>query len=85
MEAAVVLVALFQGMVIGLVAIDMVQRFNDRKALVSSELSRREAEKSLAELHNSSTQNIKNLADKVGALEMSMQGKNPATPMKKFT
>ena len=84
MIAAVVLVATFQGIVIGLVAIDMVQRFQDRKSVKEAEKAFLVSQQQLAELHNNSSQTMKDLADKLSALEMVVRAPTQPTPFKKF-
>lgn len=84
MEAALVGIAVFQGFVMGLVSFDMMQRLNDRKALLAAEESNRKAQEALADLHNNATQTIKNLSDKVSAMEAARQMGPQATTMKRF-
>lgn len=73
MESAVAIVSMVQGLVIGLVSWDMIQRLSDRRALKEAERKQGEAAEELSKLHNSSAQKVQDISDKVSSLEASIK------------
>lgn len=73
-DASIVFVAVSQGIVLGILGLDMVSRWNDRKSRAKLKLELQEAQKGLAELHNKNAETIKTLQDKVSNLSLAIGG-----------
>jgi hypothetical protein len=67
MDASLVLVGVTQGMVIGILGFDMVNRYLDKKARAEAKAELVETTKALAELHNKNAEAMRALQDKVSA------------------
>lgn len=72
MEIALVLLAVTQGAVLGIVALDFVHRRLDREARAAAKAELEAAQKGLAELHNKNVGDMRALQDKVSAHGMAL-------------
>lgn len=66
----VLILALSQGILMGIIAYDFAQRSKDKKALLKARKEATEASQKLSELHNKTTMQIQAISDKVNAHEM---------------
>lgn len=70
MDASLVLVAVTQGMVLGILGFDMYARLEDRKARAALRGELEAAQGKLAELHNKSAIEVQMIRDRVNSLSL---------------
>lgn len=82
----VLVLALSQGVIMGIIAYDMAQRAKDKKDLLKARQDATEASQKLSELHNKTTMQIQAISDKVNAHEMFLKTAQPTNNnvMKRF-
>lgn len=87
MPSELILIALIQGIIIGILSLDAYQRSQDRKGLREAKAEAEKASKALADLHNKQVEQLKSIADKVSSHDLMIKAVTQApnnNAMKRF-
>lgn len=83
-EIALILIALIEGIVVGLISYDMKRRKDLEETLKVQEESHRNAAETLSKAHNSTVQKYEEVNSRLSALEMKSVQKDATVGIKRF-